>query len=65
MIFIELAMLVLPFALTLERHDYETDEYVYHEERDDYYINDVVTCDYRAKVVYWTVILAIWVDRYV
>ena len=65
LVLIELAMFVLPFTFALEGHDYKTDEYVDHEECNDDYVDNVVSCDYRPEVIDWTVILAIGIDRYV
>lgn len=63
LIFIELAVFVLLLALVLESDDNETDEDVHHEERDDDDIDDVVCGHDRPKVVNWSMILFIGIDR--
>lgn len=63
LIFIELAVFVLLLSFVLEGDDNETDEDVHHEERDDDDVNDVVGGHYRPKVMDWSMILFIGVDR--
>jgi len=63
LIFIELAVFVLLLALVLEGDNNETDEDVHHEERDDNDIDDIVGSDYRSKIMNWSMIFLVRVDR--
>lgn len=63
LILIELAVFVLLLALVLKGNDNETDEDVHHEERDYDDVDDVVSGHYRPKVMNWSVILFVRVDR--
>ena len=56
LILVELAVLVLLFALVLEGDDDEADEDVDHEERDDDDVDEVEDGDDRSMIVHWTVV---------
>lgn len=62
LIFVQLAVFVLLFALVLKRDDNETYEYVDHEECNNDYVNNVVGRDDGPKVVNWSVILLVGID---
>lgn len=63
LIFIKLTIFVLLLTLVLKGDDNETDEDVHHEERDDDDVNDVVSSHYRPKIMNWSTILFVGVDR--
>lgn len=63
LILIKFAVFVLLLAFVLEGDDNETDEDVHHEERDDDDVDDVVGGHNRPKVMNWSAILVIRVDR--
>ena len=62
LILVQLAVLVLLFALLLECDDDKTDENVDHEERDDDDVNEVEDGDRLSVVVYRAQTLAVRVD---
>lgn len=65
LIFIELAVFVFLLTLVLESDNNETNEDVHHEECYDNDVNDVVRGHYRSKIMNWSMILLVRVDRVV
>lgn len=65
LILIKLAVFVLLFTLVLESDNNETNEDVHHEECYDNDVNDVVRGHYRPKIMNWSMVLLVRVDRHV
>lgn len=63
LILVQFAIFVLLFALILKGDNNETNEYVNHEKGDDDDIDNVISGNNWAKIVNWSMIFAIGVDR--